>query len=143
RGTKAGLPLGECITIVANEAREPVKSEFHGIVETQTMGVSLADAVAKLPDRVPVPEADSFAIVIAIQQQAGGSLSEALGNLSKVLRGRKTMKGKIRAMSAEAKSSAAIIGSLPVLVTAAIYMLSPDYIMLLFTVTAGYVTLIS
>ncbi len=143
RGTKAGLPLGECITIVANEAREPVKSEFRRIVETQTMGVSLADAVAKLPDRVPVPEANFFAIVIAIQQQAGGSLSEALGNLSKVLRGRKTMKGKIRAMSAEAKSSAAIIGSLPVLVTAAIYMLSPDYIMLLFTETAGNVILIS
>lgn len=89
RGVKAGLPLGDCIKVVAKEAREPVATEFQKIVETQVMGLSLADAVARLPDRVPVAEANFFAIVVAIQQKAGGGLSEALANLSKVLRGRK------------------------------------------------------
>ncbi|NRG16130.1 type II secretion system F family protein [Rhizobiales bacterium] len=137
RGAKAGLPVNECIQIVAAEAREPVAGEFRRIVETQTMGVSLAEAVSRLPKRVPVAEANFFAIVIAIQQQAGGSLSEALGNLSKVLRGRKTLQGKIKAMSSEAKASAGIIGSLPILVMALLSLTSPDYIGILFTDPAG------
>jgi tight adherence protein B len=137
RGTKAGLPLAECISIVAQEAREPIKTEFRRIIEAQSMGVTLSEAVAKLPQRMPVPEANFFAIVVAIQSQAGGSMSEALGNLSKVLRERRAMKGKIKAMSQEAKSSAAIIGSLPFIVVGILSLTSPSYIMLLFTDPAG------
>ncbi len=139
RGVKAGLPFGDCVKIVAKEAREPVATEFRKIVETQVMGVSLHEAVAKLPERVPVAEANFFAIVVAIQQKAGGGLSEALGNLSKVLRGRKALHRKIKAFSAEAKSSAGIIGSLPFIVTGVIYMVAPDYMTLLFTRTTGQI----
>ena len=141
RGVKAGLPLNDCIKIIANESAEPVQSEFKHISETQAMGVPLADAVAKLPERVPVPEASFFAIVVAIQQRAGGNLSEALGNLSKVLRERRKMKGKIGAMSGEAKASAAIIGALPIIVMVLVYITSPGYIMLLFTEQLGKVIL--
>ncbi len=137
RGVKAGLPLGDCIKVVAREAREPVATEFRKIVETQVMGISLAESVAKLPDRVPVAEANFFAIVVAIQQKAGGGLAEALNNLSKVLRGRKAMKRKITALSQEAKSSAAIIGSLPFAVGGIMFLIAPDYIGLLFSTTAG------
>ncbi|MHA7774857.1 type II secretion system F family protein [Roseibium sp. M-1] len=137
RGVKAGLPLGDCIKVVAREAREPVATEFRKITETQVMGISLAEAVAKLPDRMPLAEANFFAIVIAIQQKSGGGLAEALGNLSKVLRGRKAMKGKIKALSAEAKSSAGIIGSMPFAVGGIMYLIAPDYISLLFTTTTG------
>src|SRR5690606_4949699 len=133
RGVKAGLPLNDCIRIVANEAAEPVKGEFRKISETQSMGVPLGEAVAKLPERVPVPEANFFAIVIAIQQRSGGNLAEALGNRSRVLRERAKMKGKIKAMSMEAKASAAIIGALPPVVMVLVYLTSPDYISLLFT----------
>ncbi len=141
RGVKAGLPLNDCIKIIANEAAEPVKSEFRMISETQAMGVSLSEAVGKLPERVPVPEASFFAIVISIQQRAGGNLSEALGNLSRVLRDRRRMKGKITAMSQEAKASAAIIGALPIVVMVLVYITSPGYIMLLFTEQLGNVIL--
>jgi tight adherence protein B len=137
RGVKAGLPLNDCVRIIANESAEPVKSEFRKIVETQSLGLSLADAIGKLPERVPIPEANFFAIVIAIQQRAGGNLAEALGNLSRVLRERKKMKGKIRAMSMEAKASAAIIGLLPIVVMILVYLSSPKYIMLLFTERLG------
>jgi len=138
RGVKAGLPLADCIKVVARESREPVATEFRKITETQIMGVTLSEAVAKLPERVPVAEANFFAIVIAIQQKAGGGLAEALANLSKVLRGRKTMKGKIKALSAEAKSSAGIIGALPFVVGGIMYVVAPDYISLLWTTSSGH-----
>ncbi|MEP3046688.1 MAG: type II secretion system F family protein [Roseibium sp.] len=137
RGVKAGLPLGDCIKVVAREAREPVATEFRKISDTQVMGISLAEAVAKLPDRIPLAEANFFAIVVSIQQKSGGGLAEALGNLSKVLRGRKAMKRKIKALSAEAKSSAGIIGALPFAVGGIMFFIAPDYIMLLFTTTGG------
>jgi tight adherence protein B len=141
RGVKAGLPLNDCLRIIAAEAAEPVRAEFKHIVESQALGVSIADACARLPERVPVPEASFFAIVIAIQQKAGGNLSEALGNLSRVLRERKKMFGKIKAMSMEAKASAWIIGALPVIVMGLVYMSSPKYIMLLFTDPTGHLIL--
>jgi tight adherence protein B len=141
RGVKSGLPLNDCIRIISNEAAEPVKSEFRKIIESQSLGITLADAVNKLPERVPVPEASFFGIVVAIQQRAGGNLSEALGNLSRVLRDRKKMKGKIGAMAMEAKASAWIIGSLPIVVMILVFLTSPNYIMLLFTEPLGKVIL--
>jgi tight adherence protein B len=139
RGIKAGLPLLDSIKIIANEAPEPTKSEFQAIVETQTIGIPLGEACAKLYERMPLAEANFFGIVIAIQQKAGGNLSEALGNLSRVLRDRKKMKAKITAMSMEAKASAIIIGSLPVCVGLLVYLTSPDYIELLWTTELGRV----
>jgi tight adherence protein B len=86
---------------------------------------------------MPLPEANFFGIVISIQQKAGGNLSEALGNLSRVLRDRKKMKAKIQAMSQEAKASAGIIGALPLAVMTLVYLSSPQYIMLLWTEPLG------
>jgi tight adherence protein B len=141
RGVKAGLPLVDCLKVIANEAQAPVSTEFQEVVEDQTLGMPLPEAVGRLPERIPLPEANFFAIVIAIQARSGGSLSEALTNLSKVLRDRKKMAGKIRAMSAEAKSSAGIIGSLPIVVAILVWFTSPDYIALLFTTTTGNIAL--
>jgi tight adherence protein B len=141
RGLKAGLPLADCMKIIAAEAQEPVKGEFRAIIEDQAMGMPTDEAVQRMPGRMPVAEASFFAIVITIQSRTGGSLSEALGNLSKVLRERKKMRAKIVAMSSEAKSSAGIIGALPVFVTAAIYITTPDYIGLLFTTSTGNIVL--
>jgi tight adherence protein B len=137
RGIKAGLPLLDCLKMIAVEAPEPVKSEFRAIVETQTIGIPLGDACAKLFERVPLPEANFFGIVISIQQKAGGNLSEALGNLSRVLRDRKRMKAKIQAMSMEAKASGAIIAALPLAVMLLVYITSPSYIELLWTESLG------
>jgi tight adherence protein B len=142
RGIKAGLPLFESIKIVAAEAPEPLRSEFLSIIETQAIGMPLGDACTRLFERMPVPEANFFGIVIAIQQKSGGNLSEALGNLSKVLRDRKKMAEKIQAMSMEAKASAAIIGSLPPIVMLLVYLTTPDYISLLWTHPTGQLMLV-
>jgi tight adherence protein B len=143
RGIKAGLPLFDSIKVVAADAPEPLKSEFNAIIETQAIGMPLGDACARLFERMPVPEANFFGIVIAIQQKSGGNLSEALGNLSKVLRDRKKMAEKIQAMSMEAKASASIIGSLPPIVMLMVYISTPDYIALLWTHPTGQLMLVA
>lgn len=142
RGIKAGLPLNDCMGIIATEAKEPVRTEFKRILETQQLGVPMTEAILKLYKNVPLTEANFFGIVISIQQSSGGNLSEALSNLSKVLRDRKKMKAKIKAMSSEAKASAGIIGSLPIIVTILIYITTPAYITLLFTHDTGNLILL-
>lgn len=141
RGIKSGLPLLDSLKMIAAEAEEPVRSEFRSIIETQTIGIPLGDACQRLYERMPLPEANFFGIVVSIQQKSGGNLSEALGNLSKVLRDRKKMKAKIQAMSMEAKASAAIIGALPIAVLVLVWLSSPDYISLLWTHPTGHILL--
>lgn len=142
RGIKAGLPLFESIKVVAADAPEPLRSEFLSIIETQAIGMPLGEACTRLYDRMPLPEANFFGIVISIQQKSGGNLSEALGNLSKVLRDRKKMKEKIQAMSMEAKASAGIIGSLPPIVMFLVYLTTPGYISVLWTHPTGQLMLV-
>ncbi len=142
RGIKAGLPLFESLKVVAADSPEPLRSEFSAIIETQAIGMPLGEACGRLFERMPVPEANFFGIVIAIQQKSGGNLSEALGNLSKVLRDRKKMAEKIQAMSMEAKASAGIIGSLPPIVMLLVYLTTPDYISLLWTHPTGQLMLV-
>jgi tight adherence protein B len=137
RGIRAGLPLGDCLRVIANEAAEPVKTEFRHIVESQSIGLSLSESVERIVERVPIPEANFFAIVISIQQKAGGNLSEALSNLSRVLRERKKMRSKVKAVASEANASAMIIGCMPFVVGTLIYLTSPHYIELLWTTSTG------
>jgi tight adherence protein B len=142
RGIKAGLPLLDSLKLIASEADEPVRSEMRAIIDTQTIGIPLGEACVKLYDRMPLAEANFFGIVISIQQRAGGNLSEALGNLSRVLRDRKKMKAKIKAMSMEAKASGAIIGALPLVVMVLVYITSPQYISTLWTESLGRMMLL-
>ncbi len=138
RAVKSGLPLNDGIRLIANESQEPVKTEFRRIVEAQQIGLSMPEATMRMSETMPCPEASFFGIVIQIQSQAGGNLSEAIGNLSRVLRDRKKMKAKVQALSMEAKASAAIIGALPFIVAILVYLSSPNYIMPLFTTSAGH-----
>lgn len=143
RGIKAGLPVNDCLRIIANEAQEPVKTEFRLMIEAQALGLPLAEAATKLFDRMPCAEANFFGIVIAIQQKTGGNLSETLGNLSRVLRERRKMRDKIAAVSMEAKASAAIIGSLPPVVAALIWLTTPKYIEVLWISQTGKFALVA
>lgn len=141
RGVKAGLPLGDCLRIIAAEASEPVRSEFRQVVEAQALGLSVTEAIERMPDRIPTPEANFFSTVIAIQQKSGGNLAEALANLARVLRERKKMRDKVNAISSEAKASAGIIGSLPIIVAGLVYVTSPRYIEVLWIAPTGRIVL--
>lgn len=141
RSIRSGLPLNDAIRMIASDGQEPVKTEFRRVVESQQLGLNVPDAVARMHQTMPLSEVNFFAIVIAIQGQAGGNLSEALSNLSRVLRDRKKMKAKVNALSMEAKASAAIIGALPFIVALLVYLTSPAYIMILFTDSRGHLIL--
>ena len=143
RGVRSGLPLNDCLRIIAAEAREPVASEFRLIIESQQLGLSFTEAAEKLYERMPCPESNYFGIVLAIQQKTGGNLAETLANLSKVIRERRKMRDKIAAVSMEAKASAAIIGSLPIVVAILVYLTSPRYIEQLWLTQTGRVALLA
>ncbi len=139
RGVKSGLPLNDSMRLVAKEAKEPIKSEFQRVLDQQSIGKSMGEAVTVLYDRVPLAEVNFFIVVITVQQQAGGNLSEALGNLARVLRNRKKMKQKVKAMSSEAKASAGIVGSLPFVVAILVSLTTPGYLMPLIETPIGQI----
>jgi len=143
RGMKSGLPLNECLAIIARESQEPLAGEFREVIEQQRVGVTLSEALERLTTRMPLAEVRFLAIVIAIQQQAGGNLSEALGNLSGVIRDRFHLKMKVKALSAEAKASALVLASLPPGVMLMVYGSSPGYIAPLFNTTMGNFALLA
>jgi tight adherence protein B len=142
RSVKSGLPVNEALKVVSTEIPEPVRGEFKALVEGLKVGVTMEDGLKRMFERMPTPEVNFFGIVMTIQQRTGGNLSEALTNLTTVLRDRKRMQGKIRAMSQEAKSSAAIIGALPPGVAGMIYVTTPNYIEPLFQTDMGNLMLI-
>lgn len=143
RSIRSGLPLNDAIRLIASDGQEPVKKEFRRIVDAQQMGLGVADAVERMSLTMPLQEVSFLATVIAIQAQAGGNLSEALSNLSRVLRDRRKMRAKVKALSMEAKASAVIIGALPFIVAGLVYVTSPGYITILFTDPRGHLILLA
>ena len=143
RGVKSGLPLVDCLRIVAREISDPLGGEFSRMIEQQGHGLPLAEAMDRMAARIPLAEVNFFAIVIGLQSRTGGRLGESLDNLVSVLRARIQLRAKVRSMSAEAKASGGIIGSLPVVVTALISVTSPHYIGLLFSEPLGNVVLVA
>jgi tight adherence protein B len=142
RGLKAGLPVSDAMKVIAAESGPPVGPEFMEVVEGQRVGIAIDQGIERMFERMPLSEVNFLGIVMAIQSKTGGNLSEALNNLSKVLRDRKKMKQKIRAVSQEAKSSAAIIGALPFVIMGALTVLNPEYLNPLFNTTAGNIMLV-
>jgi tight adherence protein B len=137
RGIKSGLPVHDCFKIIARESPQPLGAEFQKLVEGLGVGLTLQQALDKMYERMPTPELKFFAIVIGIQQKTGGNLAEALSNLSTVLRARKMMGEKIKALSSEATASAGIIGSLPPAVMILVSITTPAYMARLFTDPRG------
>ena len=137
RGIRSGLPVNECFSVVAREFEAPMGEEFRLLVEGQNLGMSIDDLMEKGINRIPTAEYKFFAIVIQIQRQTGGNLAETLSKLSLVLRERKKMRDKARAMASEAMASAGIIGSLPFIVAILLSLTSPAYLQVLFDEPTG------
>lgn len=134
---RAGMPVSEAIKMVAREFTGPIGEEMGRIFDQQKIGVSLPEAVQECARRMPLAEVQMFSTAVTIQAQTGSSLSEILEGLAKVIRARFRLRRKVQALSSEAKSSAMIIGALPIFVATAMYFINPDYIGLLFTHPTG------
>jgi len=143
RGIRSGLPVHDCLKIIGKECPEPLAGEFRMLTENVGMGMPMDAALERMYEHMPTNELRFFAIVLSIQQKTGGNLAEALGNLSTVLRARKLMGEKIKALSAEAIASAFIIGCLPPGVVVLITVTSPAYMQPLFTDPRGHLMLLA
>jgi tight adherence protein B len=137
RGIRSGLPVGDCLKIIAKESPQPLAGEFNRLVDALAMGITVEEGLEKMYERMPTPELRFFTIVLAIQSKTGGNLAEALANLSTVLRARKLMREKIKALSSEATASAFIIGCMPPGVMVLVMITTPSYMMLMFTDPRG------
>lgn len=127
RGLRSGLPVTETMQVVGNEVEGPVGEEFRMVSDKMKIGKSMDAALQDTADRLGTPEFQFFVITIAIQRETGGNLAETLANLATVLRQRSQMKLKIKAMSSESKASAYIVGALPFIVFAMIWVINQGY----------------
>ena len=127
RGLRSGLLISETIGVVGHEIDGPVGEEFRAVSDKMKIGRTMDAALQETADRLGTPEFQFFVITIAIQRETGGNLAETLANLSNVLRLRGQMKLKIKAMSSESKASAYIIGALPFIVFAMIWVINGTY----------------
>jgi tight adherence protein B len=139
RALRAGLPITEAIVNAGQEIGDPIGVEFRGIEAGMRLGRDLDSLLWDIAKRIDVPEFRFFIIALSVQRETGGNLAETLNNLSLVLRGRRAMRAKARAMASEARASTAILGSLPVLVTIMLMFTSPTYIMPMFTDVRGLI----
>jgi len=133
----------ECVAAVGEEYDDPIGGYFRAIAERVALGEPIDGALWRTARVINRPEMDFLAISITIQMETGGSLAEALGNLADLLRHRERMKLKIKAISSEAKASAMIIGALPFVMLGLLTVMSPDYVMPLFTDPRGHTMLFS
>jgi len=138
RGLKSGLPISECVASVGAEMADPVGVEFRRITDAVKIGQTLEEALWETASRLDTPDFKFFVITLNVQKETGGNLAETLANLSHILRQRKQMKLKIKALSSEAKASAYILGSLPFLMAAILFFINSEYIMTLVNDPRGH-----
>ncbi len=141
RGLKAGLPVPESIRNVGQEMKDPLGVEFRTAAEKIKLGLTIEEALQEIGERVPTPEYRFFVISISVQRETGGNLAETLENLSDILRKRRQMRLKIKAMSSEANASAMILGSLPFALFGILLLVNYDYVAALFTDPRGHIML--
>ena len=142
RSIRSGFPLSTALKMLADVSDSPVKEEFRQVVDELSMGRALNQALSRLAVRINEPDIRFFVVVLAVQQETGGNLAEIVGNLSSVIRKRRQLRHKIRAMTSEGRATAWILGLLPVFVFGLLYVVQPSYLMPFFTNPVGNVMLL-
>jgi tight adherence protein B len=137
RGLKSGIPISESIKVVGQEIADPVGVEFRAITDGLQLGQTYDEALTAASKRIDLPEFRFFVVSLNIQQETGGNLAETLENLAVILRKRRQMKLKVKALSSEARASAYIIGALPFLMFIGLTVMNPDSMMIMFTDRRG------
>jgi tight adherence protein B len=126
RAVRAGLPPVEAMEVAAREIRPPVGVEFERTLEEVRIGVDIGVALQQTADRIRVQEFRFYVVALALQRRTGGGLADTLGNLSAILRRRREIRLKARALSAESKASAAVLGILPFAIGGILYFFNPE-----------------
>lgn len=138
RSVKSGYPIGAALKVIAEEGVPPVSTEFQQMADEIAYGMTPVEALQRLVTRIDEPDVRFFAVVLAVQQESGGNLSEVLSNLSNVIRKRRQIRLKLRALSSEGRASAWVLGSLPFAMFALLYLIAPNHVMPLITTETGH-----
>ncbi len=137
RSVRSGFPLSVALQMLAENAEDPVRAEFRQVTDEIALGRNLSQALTRLAIRINEPDIRFFVVVITVQQETGGNLAEIIGNLSSIIRKRKQLRHKIKAMTSEGKATGLILGALPVLVFVALYFIQPGYLEPFFIYPSG------
>ena len=132
RAVRSGLPAPEAIELVTHEVRPPVATEFRKILDELRIGTEMDEALQRAADRIRVPDFRFFAVSLLLQRQTGGGIAETLSNLSGIIRQRKALRMKARALTAEAQASAAIIATTPFVAGVGLFVINRDLTSVLF-----------
>ena len=141
RSVRCGLPIGEAISIGGRDLPDPVGTEFARMANSMRLGRTFEDAMWDVAIRLEIAEFNFFATSLAVQRETGGNIAETLSNLSTLIRARHQMKKKVKALSAEARASAWIVGSLPFALFLVLLLINPDYVTKLLNDNRGLVIL--
>jgi Flp pilus assembly protein TadB len=132
RAVRSGLPAPEAIELATREVRPPVGTEFQQILDELRIGTEMEEALQRAADRIRVPDFRFFAVSLLLQRQTGGGIAETLSNLSGIIRQRKAVRMKARALTAEAQASAAIIATTPFVAGVGLFLINRDLTSVLF-----------
>ena len=127
RSLRAGHALPSSLQMTGEEMPEPIGNEFRIVHDEVNFGVSLGQALTNLNERVPITDLRYFVVAVLIQRESGGNLAEVLGNLSKLVRNRLKLLGKLRVLSADGRMSAWILLSLPFVLGGLLNLVNPDF----------------
>lgn len=141
RSVKSGHPLNTALKMIAENMEPPVRTEFRQLVDEIAYGRSTVEALVRMSNRVDEPDLQFFVVILSVQQETGGNLAEVLSNLSGIIRKRKQLRLRIKAMTSEGRATAMILGALPLVVFGAIQFTSPDYLLPLFNTDTGHMML--
>ena len=137
RAVSAGLSVVDAMEVAAREVQRPVGIEFQRTLDEMRVGVTQEEALEHTAERIRVPDFRFYIVALALQRRTGGSLAETLGNLSNVIRRRKEIRLKTRALTAESRASATVLSIIPFLFIAGLSVLNPMMLSSLFSDPRG------
>jgi tight adherence protein B len=127
RALRSGHAFPSALQMVGEEMPDPVAGEFRIVHDEVNFGVSLQQALTNLSERIPLTDLRYFIVSVLIQRDSGGNLTEVLGNLSRLIRERLKLMGKIKVLSSEGRLSAWILGLMPFALAGAMYLVNPEF----------------
>lgn len=133
RSVRSGHPLNTAMKMISENMENPIRDEFRQVVDEVSYGRTLPDALLRMANRIGEQDLHFFVVVLSVQQETGGSLAEVLTNLSNVIRKRRQLRLKIRAMTSEGRATSYILGAIPFVEIGALKFITPDYLDTLFT----------
>jgi Flp pilus assembly protein TadB len=137
RAVRAGVPVTHVIGSAAHECPEPLRSEFKLMGDSLQVGLDLEEVLAVAVERIGIADFSFFCVCLLLQRETGGQLGETLENLAGIVRTRREIRQKTKALTGEARITTKILAAIPFIILASMYMLNREYLMVLFDTEAG------